>query len=120
MVPQGGVGVGGMNAFELQTQADHADIFLIFYSIHRFRVHVRGALLRYYQVLMIYSRRNIRKRYVGITPQIVRSIQPVLNREYSVRRGMVRSIQHLRQIVRVFIKKYGYTHFLNFQWANVT
>ena len=36
-------------------------------------------------------------------------------REYSVGRGMVRSIQHLRQIVRVFIKQYGYTHFLNFQ-----
>ena len=32
---------------------------------------------------------------------------------------MVRSIQHLRQIVRVFIKHYGYTHFLNFQWANI-
>ena len=35
-------------------------------------------------------------------------------REYSVRRGMVRSIQYLRQIVRVFIKQYGYTHFFNF------
>ena len=28
MVPQGGV--GGMNGFELQAEADHADIFLIF------------------------------------------------------------------------------------------
>ena len=61
MVPQGGV--GGMNGFELQAQAIHADIFLIFYSKHRFRVHVRAALLRYYQVFMIYSRENIRKRY---------------------------------------------------------
>ena len=40
-------------------------------------------------------------------------------REYSARRDIVRSIQHLRQIVRVFIKHYGYTHFLNFQWANI-
>ena len=37
MVPQGGV--GGMNGFELQAEADHADIFLIFYSKHRFRVY---------------------------------------------------------------------------------
>ena len=37
VVPQGGV--GGMNGFELQAEADHADIFLIFYSKHRFRVH---------------------------------------------------------------------------------
>ena len=28
MVPQGGV--GGINGFELQAQAEHADIFLIF------------------------------------------------------------------------------------------
>ena len=43
MVPQGGV--GGMNGFELQAQTDHADIFLIFYSKHRFRVYVRAALV---------------------------------------------------------------------------
>ena len=37
-------------------------------------------------------------------------------REYSVRKGMVRSIQHRRQIVRVFIKlsTHVYTQFLKF------
>ena len=36
-------------------------------------------------------------------------------REYSVRKGMVRSISHFRQIVRVFRKlQYGYTPFLKF------
>ena len=67
------------------------------------------------EVTKLYNEKRTGLLYVGVTPQIVRSIQSVLES------GTVRSIQHLRQIVRVFIKQseYGYTHFLNFQWANI-